>query len=73
MPEPAADPSPKSHEYDATDPSGSEDPDPSKLAVRLFVEDVKAAVGGWFTGTVTYTSFVVEPVAPRLSVTVSFT
>jgi hypothetical protein len=45
-PEPAADPSPKSHEYDATVPSGSDDPDPSNDAAKPDVDEVKAATGG---------------------------
>ena len=38
-----------------------------KLAVRLIVEEVKLAVGGWFT----VTFLVIVPVSPLLSVTVS--
>ena len=40
-------PSPKSHAYDATVPSGSDDPDPSNAATRFTEEDVNDATGAW--------------------------
>ena len=41
-------PSPKFHAYDAMVPSMSLEPVASKLAIRLFADDVNDAVGGTF-------------------------
>ena len=65
-------PSPKSHVYAAIVPSGSEDPDASNAAADPVTVEVNAATGGWFAA-VTVTCLDTEFVAPRLSVTVSFT
>ena len=67
------DPSPKSHAYEATVPSGSDDPEPSTFAVRSLTADVNDAVGGRFAGAVTVTTAVAESAAPPLSVAVSAT
>jgi hypothetical protein len=41
-------PSPKVHAYDASVPSGSDEPDASNDAARSETVDVNAAVGSWF-------------------------
>ena len=51
MPVPVA-PSPKFQAYDAMVPSVSVEPVASKLAIRLFADDVNAAVGGTFGSAV---------------------
>ena len=56
-------------------PSGSDEADPFTFTVRLLVDVVKLATGGWFVGVgaVTVTDLVVVAVAPELSRTVSVT
>ena len=61
-------PSPKDHAYDATDPSLSVEPDPSKLHDNAAQLAVNVATGATSPGA-TVTDLV--PVAPRSSVTVS--
>src|SRR4051794_18640161 len=48
----AVPPSPKSHAYDATEPSGSLDPVPSKPQTVLSQLKVNDAVGAWFGSSV---------------------
>ncbi|GAB4001015.1 hypothetical protein GCM10028771_37060 [Nocardioides marmoraquaticus] len=69
LPDPAAVPSPQLHEYDATDPSESADPDPSTATPSASEDTVKDAVGAALV-RVTVTVRVVVAVPPRLSVTV---
>ncbi len=72
LPVPAAELSPKFHEYDATVPSGSDDVDPSNDPTRPLDEDVNAATGGWFAAATVIGCDTVF-VAPLLSVTVNAT
>ncbi len=53
-------------------PSGSLEPEPSKVAARKVLVDVNAAVGAWF-GATTLTSWLTVSVACPASVTVSVT
>ncbi len=53
-------------------PSGSEEPEPSNETASPVTVSVKAATGGWLAA-ITVTEWVIELVAPWLSVTVSFT
>jgi len=69
-PDPWAVPSPQFQSYDATVPSGSDEPEPSTETVRPFVDVVNAAFGAVLvTWTVRDDVFV----PPWLSVTVSAT
>ncbi|GAB4001018.1 hypothetical protein GCM10028771_37070 [Nocardioides marmoraquaticus] len=70
LPDPAAVPSPQLHEYDATDPSESADPDPSTATPKPLGLAVNDAVGATLLAE-TVTVRVVLAVAPSLSVTVS--
>ncbi len=63
-------PSPKSHAYEASEPSGSLEPEPSTVTTRKFSLVVKAAAGRSF---VTVIGCVTVPVPPLLSVTVKVT
>ena len=52
-PDPVLDgPSPNAHAYDATDPSGSDDPDPSKEHTNNAHDAENDATGTWFGGGV---------------------
>jgi len=53
------------------EPSGSDEPDPSKFTARLLMVEVNFAVGSWFGPPATVTVLVTEVLAPLLSVTVS--
>jgi hypothetical protein len=68
-------PSPKSHTYDVIDPSGSDDPDPSKLHVNPVHDTVNDATGTRFDGggSTGLAVPVSVSVAPSLSVTVNAT
>ena len=65
-------PSPKSQAYEATVPSGSDEPAASTATTRSVGVAVNAATGGWL-GAVTVTCCDVAAVPPWLSVTVSVT
>ena len=69
------DPSPKVHSYDATVPSGSLVPAEEKAtargAVPFFGVAPALATGGRLLAEVAVICFVIEPVKPELSVTVS--
>jgi hypothetical protein len=67
-------PSPNDHAYDATDPSASEDPDPSNEHDSPAHDDVNAATGGLFDATVvTGTWWVTPSESSSSSVTTSVT
>ena len=67
-------PSPKSHAYDTTVPSGSVEALPFTATASGDGVAVNDAVGAWFTGrSGTTTDWVAVFVAPRSSVTVRLT